>query len=290
MLRRVFLWSMPACAYPTRISSGRHSSRCSSRRSITWAGEPTSRERGSRKSQSSFASDPSLLAGIEKYLHPAHRLVVGEDRHHPRLGVASGLFHRSRHVGAPHDRLRLSEPEAAAFHAGSDLGVDPAALGDAPHRRLPVAGLEPELRRHRHRAVGRHRGPQRRMGLLEGFRRHPQPDDPVAVLPIRVDGIHRVTEAGLGGGKAVVLALVGEELLRPGLLDDLDGLDEERPVLLLLRVRVGVELGALVAADAASEAHLDASLRQVIEDGDVLREADGMPPHRDVGHLPYANS
>ena len=123
------------------------------------------------------------------------------------------------------------------------------------------------------------------MGLLEGLRRHPQPDDPVAVLPLRVDGIHRVAEAGLGSGKAVVLAFVGEELLRPGLLDDLDGLDEERSVLLLLRVRVGVELGALVAADAASEAHFDASLRQVVEDGDVLREADGMPPHRDVGHL-----
>ena len=95
-----------------------------------------------------------------------------------------------------------------------------------------------------------------------------------------------MAETGVGRGKAVVLAGMGEELLGPRLLHDLDGLDEERAVGFLLRVRVGVELGSLVAADTASEPHFDTPLRQVVEDGEVLGEPDGMPPHRDVGHLP----
>ena len=97
-----------------------------------------------------------------------------------------------------------------------------------------------------------------------------------------------MAEPGAGGGKSVVLALVGEELLGPCLLHDLDGLDEQLAALFRSRIRVGMELRSFVAPDPAPESHLDAPLGEVVEDREVLGEPDRMPPHRDVGHLPDA--
>src|SRR5262249_49713743 len=65
-----------------------------------------------------------------------------------------------------------------------------------------------------------------------------------------------------------------------------DRFAEELAVLGVLPwVGVGVKLGALVGPDAAAEADVDSPLGQVVEDRQILGQADGVPPHRDVGHL-----
>ena len=178
----------------------------------------------------------------------------------------------------------------ATFHLGADLGVDLRAGADPLHRGLPVTGLETQLRRHRHRTIRRHRRPQRRVGFLVGLRGDAKTDDAVAVLPVRVERVHRMAEVGLGRREGVVRALVGEELVGPDLLDDLHRLHEQLAVLRLLRIRVRMKLGALVSTDSAPEAGLDPALGEVVEDRDVLGEPDRMPPHRDVRHLADADA
>ena len=97
-------------------------------------------------------------------------------------------------------------------------------------------------------------------------------------------------ERGAGRRECVVRALVREMLLGPDLLHALDRLAEQLPVLLLeAGVRVGMELRPLVGPDAAPEPGLDPALGHVVEDGDVLGEADRVPPGGDVGHLADAD-
>ena len=94
-------------------------------------------------------------------------------------------------------------------------------------------------------------------------------------------------EARVRRGEGVVGPLVSEALFRPGLPHDLDGLTEELAILLLLpRVGAGVKLRALVRPDAATEADVHSSPGQIVENGEILGQPDGMPPHGDVGHLP----
>jgi hypothetical protein len=79
---------------------------------------------------------------------------------------------------------------------------------------------------------------------------------------------------------------VGDTLLGPGLPDDLDGFPEELAILLLLpRIGVWVELGALVGPHPATEADVDSSPGQIVENRQVLGQPQRMPPHGDVGHL-----
>ena len=125
------------------------------------------------------------------------------------------------------------------------------------------------------------------MRPLEGLRRDAQLQDAIAVLPRRVGRIPGMREPRVGRGKGVVGPRVREPLLGPGLAHDLDGLAKELAVLLILpRVGMRVELRALVGPDAAAEADVDPASREVVQDGQVLRQPDGMPPGRDVRHLP----
>ena len=47
-----------------------------------------------------------------------------------------------------------------------------------------------------------------------------------------------------------------------------------------------MELRALVGPDAAAEADIDPAPGEIVQDGEVLRQPDGMPPGSDVRHLP----
>ena len=97
-------------------------------------------------------------------------------------------------------------------------------------------------------------------------------------------------EDGIGGGEAVVGALVGEVLVGPYLPHELDGLPEQFPILPILAwVRVGMELRTFIRPDAPAEAHLHASPGHVVQDRKVLGKPDRVPPRRDIRHLADAD-
>ncbi len=127
------------------------------------------------------------------------------------------------------------------------------------------------------------------MGLLVGPGSHPEPSDPLAVLPRRVRRYGRVGEHGALGGEIVVGAVVGEVRFSPYLADDIDSFPEQLAVFLVLPgVGVGVELRTLVGPDTPAESDVNPAAGHVVEDGQVFGKANGVPPGGDVGHLPDA--
>ncbi len=86
--------------------------------------------------------------------------------------------------------------------------------------------------------------------------------------------------------------MVGEGVLGPGLLEDFDGLCVVRAVALLVldgrAVGVAERLG-LPRLVAAAEADLDPSAAEVVEDRQLLGQAQGVPEGDDVGELAEAN-
>ena len=71
-------------------------------------------------------------------------------------------------------------------------------------------------------------------GFLVGLGNHPELGDEVAFCPTRVRGAEGMVPVDAGGGEGVVGAIVGEEVVGPGVDEDVEGLFEE------LTVGVGV--------------------------------------------------
>ena len=87
-------------------------------------------------------------------------------------------------------------------------------------------------------------------------------------------------------GEGVVGTLMREELVGPGVDEDVDGLFEELAVGLGVGgVGLGMEDGALPGTDTSANGHVDAALGHLVQHGDVLGEADGVPVGQEVGAL-----
>ena len=96
-------------------------------------------------------------------------------------------------------------------------------------------------------------------------------------------------EDGAVNGEGEVLPLVRKVLVGPYLPHHLHRLPEQFPVLsVLARVRVGVELRALIGPDSPAEADLHATAGHVVQDRQVFGKTYGVPPRGDVRHLPDA--
>ena len=145
-----------------------------------------------------------LLARVREDLAAAERIVVDEGGQDGRLGLAAGRLHRGRHVEVPQHGLARRRRDGTALDPRPELRVELHALPHPAGRRLPVAGLEPELRGEADRAVGRHGHPEGRVRPLIRLGRDAQFQDPVAVLPCWVGRIARMCEPGVRGRKGVV--------------------------------------------------------------------------------------
>ena len=79
---------------------------------------------------------------------------------------------------------------------------------------------------------------------------------------------------------------MGEVFIGPGVDEDVQGLFKELTVGVGVGgVGLGVECGALPRADAPTNGDIDAALGHLVQHGDVLGEADGVPVGEQVGAL-----
>ena len=200
-------------------------------------------------------------------------------------GVGDGLFVGVGYIGGPHYGKVLPVGYIVARCLRGGIVVGPPGVLDAPVGDREAHGSDAHVGRVGVGARGLNHVEDGGVGPLEGLRGKAQSFEfaGFGVEPgVAAQGVG-LLPAGSGVGEE--LTLVGEGIVSPNTEDDLKGLVEEGAVLFVSAVGFFPELDGGTIVNASGHSEIYPASRELVQEGDVLGDADGVPVGKDGAAL-----